>query len=153
MFKLVPYEARTVGKWTVSILLESSSVFFDIQSVFQNLPYVGDKSGGNKISPGQIKVEEFWTGSNVSTLSFHFFIFIDSSFSIIHKVGNIGTFALLKFENKLDRKVSHFNFNSKYHNKCKLVLKLIHFPTSSNLFPLENVQKCNIANFVHWFSK
>ena len=45
MFKLVHYEARTVGKWAVDILLERSSVFFYVHSVFQNLPYVADKSG------------------------------------------------------------------------------------------------------------
>ena len=31
----------------------------------------------------------------------------------MHKVGNVGIFVLLKFENKLDREINHFNFNSK----------------------------------------
>ena len=63
-----------------------------------------------------------------------------SSFPTIHTVGNIGIFVLLKFEDMLDRKVNHFNFNSKYQNKCKLALKLIRLSTVSNIFPLEIVQ-------------
>ena len=33
-------------------------------------------------------------------------VFISSSFPVIHKVGNIGIFVLLKFENKSDREIS-----------------------------------------------
>ena len=42
-----------------------------------------------------------------------------------------------KFEIKSDAVISHVNFNSKHHNKCKVVLKLIHLATISNLFPLD----------------
>ena len=62
------------------------------------------------------------------------------SFLTIHRVGNIGIFVLLKFEDMLDRKVNHFNFNSKYQSKCKLALKLIRLSTVSNIFSLEVVQ-------------
>ena len=51
-------------------------------------------------------------------------------------------FVSLKFENKLDREINHFNFNSKHYEKCKFALKLIEFLTVSNLFKLEVVQKC-----------
>ena len=67
---------------------------------------------------------------------------IQSSFPVIHKVGNFGIFILLKFENKMDREISHFDFNSEYHDKCKSALKLIKILTVSNLFSLEVVQKC-----------
>ena len=67
---------------------------------------------------------------------------MESSFIIIHKVGKIGIFVSLKFKNKSDKKIHHFNFNSKYHDKCKLALKLIQLSTVSNLFPIEIVQKC-----------
>ena len=43
-------------------------------------------------------------------------IFMLSSFPVIHKVGNVGIFVLLKFENKLDTVFGHFNFNSKHHD-------------------------------------
>ena len=42
---------------------------------------------------------------------------------MIHKVGNIGIFELLKFKNNLDGEVSIFNFNSTRHDKRKLALK------------------------------
>ena len=47
----------------------------------------------------------------------------DCSFSVIHIVGNIGILVLLKSENKMDRAISHFNFNSKHHDKCQFALK------------------------------
>ena len=54
-------------------------------------------------------------------------------------------FALLKFENKLDREINHFNFNSKYYEKCKFALKLIGLLSVSNFFPLEVVQQCQLC--------
>ena len=63
-----------------------------------------------------------------------------SSFPVIHKVGNVGIFVLLKFENKLNREISHFNFISKHYDKCKFALKLIWLIPVSNLFQLEVVQ-------------
>ena len=62
------------------------------------------------------------------------------SFPTIHRVGNIGIFVLLTYEDMLDRKVNHFNFSSKYQSKCKLALKLIRLSTVSNIFLLEVVQ-------------
>ena len=64
-----------------------------------------------------------------------------SSFPVIHKVGNIGIFVLLKFENKMEREIIHLNYNSEHHDKCKFVLKLIKLLTVSNFFPLEVVRK------------
>ena len=46
---------------------------------------------------------------------------VQSSFPVILKVGNVGIFVLLKFENKLDTVISHMNFNSIHHNKFKFV--------------------------------
>ena len=62
----------------------------------------------------------------------------------MHKVGNVGIFVLLKFRNMLYREINqiYFNFNSKYHDKCIFVVKLISLANTSNLFPLEVVQKC-----------
>ena len=40
-------------------------------------------------------------------------IYCTTSFPVIHKVGNVDIFVLLKFENKLDRGINHFNLNSK----------------------------------------
>ena len=40
-----------------------------------------------------------------------------SSFSVIHKVANAGIFVLRKIESDLDTGISHFEFNSKYHDK------------------------------------
>ena len=72
-----------------------------------------------------------------------------SSFSVIHKVGNVGIFELLIFRNNnnnnnnnKDREISHFNINSKHLDKCQFTLKLILFSVVSNLFPLEVMQKC-----------
>ena len=42
---------------------------------------------------------------------------------MLHNVGNIGIFVLLKFEHKLDTVVSHININSKQHDKYKLAYK------------------------------
>ena len=72
------------------------------------------------------------------------------SFPVRHKVGNVGMFVLLKFQNKLDRELSHFNLNSKHHDKCKFTLKLIWLLTVSNLFILEIVQKRQCCQFVYY---
>ena len=34
-----------------------------------------------------------------------------SSFPVIHKVGNVGIVVMLKFENKINREISHFDCN------------------------------------------
>ena len=34
---------------------------------------------------------------------------IQSGISVIHKVGNVGIFALLKFENKFDKQINYLN--------------------------------------------
>ena len=69
------------------------------------------------------------------------YTFYKSSFSVIHQVGKIGSFALFNIENKLYRGINHFNFNLKHHDKCQFVLKLIWLLIVCNLFPLEVVQK------------
>ena len=61
-----------------------------------------------------------------------------SSFSEIHAVD---IFVLLKFENKLDIGINHFNLNLKYLDKYKFAMHLIQLLTASNSFPLEIVQK------------
>ena len=40
-----------------------------------------------------------------------------SSFPLIRKVGNVGIFVLLKFENTLNGEINYFNFNSKHHDE------------------------------------
>ena len=57
---------------------------------------------------------------------------------------------LLKLENKMDREISYFNYNSKHYNKCKFALKRNSIWTVSNLFQLEFVQNVNVANFVYY---
>ena len=64
------------------------------------------------------------------------------SFSVTHKVGNVGIAVLLRFENKEDREISYLDVNSKHHVKCHLALKLIQLSTISNLFPLGVIQNC-----------
>ena len=41
--------------------------------------------------------------------------------------------------------MSHFNFNSKPHDKFQCVEKLIHLGTISNVFLFEVVQKCKLC--------
>ena len=41
----------------------------------------------------------------------------------------------------MDRKINHFDYNSKHHDKYKSALKLIALLTIYNSFPLEVVQK------------
>ena len=40
----------------------------------------------------------------------------------MHKVGNVGMFVYLEFENKLDGELSHFSLNWKPHDKFKVAL-------------------------------
>ena len=61
-------------------------------------------------------------------------------FPVIQQVGNFVIFP--KFEIKSDAVISHINFNSKQHDKCKVALKLIHLATISNLFPFKVEQIC-----------
>ena len=49
---------------------------------------------------------------------------IKSSLPAIHEVGNAGIFVMLEIENKMDREISHFNYNSKHYEKSKSALKL-----------------------------
>ena len=46
-----------------------------------------------------------------------------SSFPVIHKVGNVAIFVLLKFQNKLGGEIRLFNLNSTHNDKGKLALK------------------------------
>ena len=45
--------------------------------------------------------------------------------ALIHKVGKIGIFVLLKFGNKEDKEMSDFKINSKQNGKCQFSWKLI----------------------------
>ena len=54
----------------------------------------------------------------------------------MHKIGNVGIFTLLKFENKFDSETNQFNLSSKCGDKCKFVLKLVWLLSVSNLFSL-----------------
>ena len=64
-----------------------------------------------------------------------------SSFPVTHKVGNVGIFVLLKFENKSDASISHIYIILEHRDKCKLVGKFIQFLINANSIPLEIVQK------------
>ena len=55
----------------------------------------------------------------------HVSVGINSSLPMIHKVGNAGIFVLVKFENKRDREINHFNYHSKHYDKYRSTLKLI----------------------------
>ena len=55
----------------------------------------------------------------------------ESSFPVIHKIGNVDMFVLLKFENKMDREIIDFNFNSKHCDKY-FALKMIRWLTVSS---------------------
>ena len=68
-------------------------------------------------------IEHFWIlcYSSISMLD----TCSHSSLSVVHKVGNVGIFALLKHEFKSDGEITYFSFNSKHHDKFKFVLKLI----------------------------
>ena len=45
----------------------------------------------------------------------------------------------------MDIAIKYLNFNSRYHDKCKVALKIIPLVTISNLFSLEVVQKCQLC--------
>ena len=68
-------------------------------------------------------------------------------FSCNTQIGNAGIFVLLEFE-KSDTEISHFNFNSKSHVKCKFALEQIWFLTVSNLFPLEITKMPMLPNIL-----
>ena len=42
----------------------------------------------------------------------------------------------------MDNVISHFSFNKKHNDKCKFALNFLPLVTTSNLFSLEVVQKC-----------
>ena len=67
----------------------------------------------------------------------------DTAFEFSHntQVGNVDIFVLLIFENKI-REISHFNYNSKHFDQCKIALKQIGLKLVFNLFSLELDQKC-----------
>ena len=48
---------------------------------------------------------------------------IYSSFPVIQKVGNVGTFVFFKFKNKSDGEANILNFNLTHRDMCKLALK------------------------------
>ena len=59
------------------------------------------------------KTGTFNTKSNYRAKSLQ----IQSSFPVKQNVGNVGIYALLKFENNLDVAISHINFIPKQHAK------------------------------------
>ena len=63
-----------------------------------------------------------------------------------HKVGSVGTFVLLTYENRLEIVISHINLNSTCYDSFKFALKLIQLVTISNLFLLKATQNANVAN-------
>ena len=65
--------------------------------------------------------------------------FFSVSFPVIHAVD---IFEFLKCENKLHVVISHINCISKHHSKVKFAENITQFTPIPNLFPLENVQKC-----------
>ena len=69
-----------------------------------------------------------------------------SSFPVIHKVHNVVTSVLLKFENKLDTVVSNIKFNSKNNGQCKRALKCAP-PDKYHQFI--SIRYNKIANFVY----
>ena len=56
-----------------------------------------------------------------------FFRYGQRSFPVMHKVGSVDIFVLLKLEKMMDREVRVINCNLKHYHKCKFVLKLIMF--------------------------
>ena len=54
------------------------------------------------------------------------------SFPLVHEVDKIGIFALLEFEDKLDKERNPFNFVSKHYAKYKFASKLTGLVTVSN---------------------
>ena len=90
------------------------------------------------------------------TLSFRYYFedtegtLVKSSFPVIHKVGNVLIFVLLKYENKLNVVFSHITFISKHHGKRKFAInsfRLQQFPIYSH----QNLYKNdNFANFVYY---
>ena len=67
---------------------------------------------------------------------------MQSSFPVIHKVGNADNFVLSKFANKQDGAIDHFNYLSKHYEQCKFAFKIFRLLTVSNLFALKVVQSC-----------
>ena len=65
-----------------------------------------------------------------------------TSFQAIQKVTMLGFLFCFSLESKMDIVISHFNFNQKANDKCKLALKFIPLATTSKLFSLNVVQKC-----------
>ena len=62
-----------------------------------------------------------------------------SSFLVTQKVGYVGIFVMYKFENKLDREINHFNFNSKNYDKCKFAIKT---DWALNCFQFISIRSC-----------
>ena len=60
-----------------------------------------------------------------------------SSFSVIHKVANAGIFVFVKIENILDTGISHFEFNSKCHDKHEFKID-----SALNTFLFISIQSC-----------
>ena len=80
-------------------------------------------------------------------MRFNLFTIRTFGFPVMGEVGKVGIFILPIFENKMEGEIIHVNYNSKHHEKCKFVLKLMQLLTVFNLFSLEIVQKCQHCQF------
>ena len=65
------------------------------------------------------------------------------SLPVIHKVGNVGIFVLLKFGNKIDTMINHFNFNSKHHDTYNFSLEVVHKRQHCHYRKFNCVSLCN----------
>ena len=157
--KLVHYEARTVSKWAVGILLECFLVisFFRLCKKFVTFcdwnweGWIYEVKFADNDSQKAL-IEFFWSlqwhlnkPSNLLVLRYSSIEFtwdslgaMHSSFPIIHKVGNIGIFVLLKFDRNIAREISHFNYNLEHFDNCKCSLKMIMLLTVYNVFPFND---------------
>ena len=79
---------------------------------------------------------------NLISNQLHHQFHVQSSFSVIHKVGKIGIFYCFNYENEIFIVAIHLTFNLKYYDKCKFAIKLIPLATTSDLFSLEVLQQC-----------
>ena len=68
----------------------------------------------------------------------------------IHKVSNVGIFLLVKFENKMDREISHLNYNSKHMTNVNLLLNWLFCQLFTIYLHKKLYKIANIANFVYY---
>ena len=88
----------------------------------------------------------------ISLTTVLFIVTFSGIFPVIHKVGNIDIFVLLRFfKNNLGMVISHIYFLSKDHVKCKFTLKVIQFLMIPIFISIRKTYKnITIANFVYY---